>query len=251
MPLAMAMTLLWATVTACDGLPSGQGATAIAHATATSSATSTTAATEPPEPLEDPADILELQGVAKFKTKSRLPVMEENGNWPCVECHDNKELKPNPEVRELDEHEDLVFAHGNGRFWCYACHDSDNRNVLKNAQGQAIKFNQSYLLCGECHFDRQRDFFFGGHGKRVGTWNGERTLMMCTECHEAHNPAIESRQPQPPPKARRGLERPPPPHQVGLPWDRIRARGAPRQERQEHPEHPERQEHPDHQGVTP
>ena len=39
----------------------------------------------------------------------------------------------------------------------------------------------------------------GGHGKRIGNWQGERIILVCTECHNSHSPSIKPKQPDPPP----------------------------------------------------
>jgi hypothetical protein len=62
-------------------------------------------------------------------------------------------------------------------------------------KGDPIDFDQSFLLCGQCHFEQQRDFFYGAHGKRLGTWNGPRNVMACTGCHDAHDPSLKERKP--------------------------------------------------------
>ena len=152
--------------------------------------------------------------------------------YPCADCHEDQ--IPNPKVRQLkDEHTELDFQHGGGRFWCYdACHNRKDMNNLVSLHGEPISFNEPYKLCGQCHFRRQKDWYFGGHGKRagtfpnqrevpaehgkidfskrskIGTWKSdERVLLVCTECHDAHSPSIKPYQPSPPPQVRRGLTR--------------------------------------------
>ena len=164
-----------------------------------------------------------------FTTTEREPELQ---FFPCVDCHEDQ--IPNPKVRELkDEHTELDFQHGGGRFWCYdACHSKKNMNHLVSLRGEPIGFNEPYKLCGQCHFQRQKDWFFGGHGKRVGTfprpreipaehskinfskrskigtWRSDkRVLLVCTDCHNAHSPSIKPYDPSPPPEVRRGLTR--------------------------------------------
>ena len=164
-----------------------------------------------------------------FTVRERTEALE---YFPCNDCHEAGE--PNPLVRELEEeHDTLQLDHGGGRFWCYdACHNTKDITKLASLRGEPISFNESYKLCGQCHFERQKDWYFGGHGKRVGafddpneipvtyqelkveeresigSWRGERVLTLCTECHNAHSPAIKPYEASPPPPVRSGLVRP-------------------------------------------
>ena len=137
-----------------------------------------------------------------FKVKLRKESQLES--YPCMDCHEDEET--NLEIRELEEeHDELTLEHGGERFWCLTCHQPDNRDYLRSLKNNAIDFDQSYRLCGQCHFQRQKDWFFGAHGKRVGNWMGERKLYLCTECHDPHSPSIKPIKPNPPPKVRKGL----------------------------------------------
>jgi len=137
-----------------------------------------------------------------FKVKLRKESQLES--YPCMDCHDDEET--NFEIRELEEeHDEFTLEHGGERFWCLTCHQPDNRDYLRSLKNNAIDFDQSYRLCGQCHFQRQKDWFFGAHGKRVGNWMGERKLYLCTECHDPHSPSIKPIKPNPPPKVRKGL----------------------------------------------
>jgi hypothetical protein len=159
------------------------------------------------------------------------PRMDRIRKYPCTKCHDNKFV--DRRVRELqDEHTKLVFEHGGGRFWCYdACHKGTDMDNLVSLRGRTVSYDESYKLCGQCHYQRL-DWYFGGHGKRqgawenqreipmvadelkvadrnqIGRWAGERMILNCTECHDAHSPSIKPFEPSPLPKVRAGL-RPP------------------------------------------
>lgn len=137
-----------------------------------------------------------------FKVKLRKESQLES--YPCMDCHEDEET--NLEIRELEEeHDELTLEHGGERFWCLTCHQPDNRDYLRSLKNNAIDFDQSYRLCGQCHFQRQKDWFFGAHGKRMENWLGERKLYLCTECHDPHSPSIKPIKPNPPPKVRKGL----------------------------------------------
>ncbi len=158
---------------------------------------------EPAVQLLDPRDILE--SVPPFTVVERTPYIEDQGYYPCTDCHD-EEQKANPTVRVLEEeHDTIMLVHGKGRFWCLTCHSKDNRDVLISMKNQPIDFNDSYLVCGQCHFQRQKDFLHGGHGKRKGVWQGKRLLYNCPQCHNPHVPQIKPRKPVAVPKVRSGL----------------------------------------------
>ncbi|PCI28094.1 MAG: hypothetical protein COB67_07105 [SAR324 cluster bacterium] len=181
---------------------------------------------EPATQLEKPSDLLKSEHVFRqvlrtVPTFTVDPREEEMDAYPCTDCHDNDEQMPNAEIRNLEEdHESIQLVHGNGRFWCLTCHNEDDRDQLTSLKNQPISFNESYLLCGQCHFQRQKDFFYGGHGKRKGNWQGDRKLSTCTECHNPHVPQIKGRNPVAQPKIRTGLSPTKTVHQVKYkPWE--------------------------------
>ncbi len=140
-----------------------------------------------------------------FTTPERIPVLENNGEYPCSLCHDDS-MPADPTVREIAEH-DFKLEHGGGRFWCLTCHHPSDRDALIGLNGKPISFDEPHLLCGQCHADVQKDFEHGAHGKRLNSWRGPRVYTACTACHDAHAPAIKPRKPLPPERLREGLLR--------------------------------------------
>jgi hypothetical protein len=173
------------------------------------------------------------QGLANAPKFVVVPRKEKLAKYPCTKCHDNSFV--DPRVRPLvEEHRDLVFDHGSGRFWCYdACHSGRNIDSLVSLRGRPVDYDAAYKVCGQCHSQREKDWHFGGHGKRAGAWNAPRdipltasellvtererigtwrdgrVLLNCTECHDAHSPSIKSFKPDPPPGLRPGVSRGP------------------------------------------
>lgn len=152
-------------------------------------------------------------------------------DYPCSRCHEKR--GPDPQIREMeDEHRKVALNHGSDRFWCLTCHGSRDKDILTSRDGSEIDYDESYRLCGECHFDRERDWANGAHGKRmgawvspdtipanatelsvvdrdiIGVWDGDRHLLNCTECHDPHDPLMGPFAPSPPPPVRTGLNRP-------------------------------------------
>lgn len=103
--------------------------------------------------------------------------------------------------------EDSVWTmvHGGGNLWCLDCHDNEDRDKLVRLNGDLLTFNESHLLCGECHGPILRDWDRGIHGSTTGYWDmsrddGESTVRkLCVECHLPHNPAYASMKPMPGP----------------------------------------------------
>lgn len=117
------------------------------------------------------------------------------GIFPCSGCHDAK-MERNATRRELVFHNDegapaAVFDHDAEHRWCLDCHDLQNRDQLRLANGTHVPFTESYRLCGQCHGDKYRDWRVGVHGKRVGRWDGEKTYFLCVNCHNPHTPKFK------------------------------------------------------------
>jgi len=111
-----------------------------------------------------------------------------DGIFPCSSCH-NKAMPPNRTRRVLtDFHTDIDLRHDTEHRWCLDCHDADNRDQLHLASGEAVKFEESYKLCGQCHGEKYRDWRAGVHGRRVGQWNGQKQYLLCVHCHSPHQP---------------------------------------------------------------
>jgi len=118
--------------------------------------------------------------------------------FPCTDCH--ADLEVNLERRELEEmHDDIVLDHGPKDRWCFDCHNPDDRDSLRLANGTLIAFDESYRLCGQCHGTIFRDWRQGIHGRREGYWNGAKSYLLCAHCHNPHAPKYQPIKPLPPP----------------------------------------------------
>jgi hypothetical protein len=124
--------------------------------------------------------------------------------YPCSQCHEHWKTDPTP--RALAPVHDVGLQHGQGRLWCLVCHDPDNRDQLHSLRKGAVDFDESWRICGQCHSNRQKDWYFGAHGKRVYSWQGEPERYNCTHCHNPHRPPFIQRKPQPKPPVRAGLK---------------------------------------------
>ncbi len=119
--------------------------------------------------------------------------------FPCSDCHEDMEADPTR--RELEEHTEIAegFDHAKEQRWCLDCHNPDDRDKLRLVNGNLISFDESYMLCGQCHGTIFRDWKAGVHGKRTGEWDGKKLYRLCVHCHNPHQPRFKPMPPMPPP----------------------------------------------------
>lgn len=111
------------------------------------------------------------------------------GIFPCSRCH--AAMEANRTRRRLTwAHERIELRHDERNRWCLDCHDARDRDVLHLADGRPVPFTESYLLCGQCHGPTLRNWRAGEHGKRTGSWSGEKRYFLCVHCHNPHAPAF-------------------------------------------------------------
>ena len=134
-----------------------------------------------------------------LSTDYSVPLPPISDLFPCSQCHADMEVNPRRRIL-TDMHDDIIFNHDSENRWCLACHDAKERDSLKLASGITIPFTNSYLLCGQCHGPKYRDWRMGIHGKRTGEWNGKKQYLLCVHCHDPHSPGIKPIEPMPPPK---------------------------------------------------
>jgi hypothetical protein len=173
-----------------------------------------------PAAMPEPTAPETFAGYAGASPLTVVPRKAQLALFPCSQCH--KAMPLNPQPRKLvNAPHPAALQHGKGRLWCLDCHLGNDRDALHSVGGAKIDFDQSYLLCGQCHSARHRDWTFGAHGKRVAGWTGERQIYSCTHCHDPHDPLIQGRAPSKPPAVRAGLT---PmnrvPEHAPLPWQR-------------------------------
>jgi hypothetical protein len=158
---------------------------------------------QPPPPMDatEPLSFSGYPDAPAFTVVPRQPLL---ALYPCSQCHKLMPVNTQPRKLVSAPHQ-AALDHGKGRMWCLDCHQGNDRDLLHSTRNTQFGFNESYQLCGQCHSARQRDWYFGAHGKRVAGWNGERQLYACTHCHDPHNPVLQPRAPSKPPPVRAGL----------------------------------------------
>jgi hypothetical protein len=115
--------------------------------------------------------------------------------FPCSDCHEDEPA--DPMRRELDEHDNIVLAHGD--LWCLDCHQSDQRDLLHLSDASPVEMKESWRLCTRCHAKKIPDWRAGVHGKRTGSWRGAKEYRTCVFCHDPHSPLFKQLEPKPPP----------------------------------------------------
>ena len=109
----------------------------------------------------------------------------------CATCHSVR--PPNFENRSaqsLDEfHQGLQFYHG--QLACYSCHNPENADMLRLADGTGVEYADVMSLCTQCHSKQAESFAHGAHGGMNGFWDlsrGPQTKNNCIDCHDPHAP---------------------------------------------------------------
>lgn len=156
-----------------------------------------------PRDIPEPTAPHAFAGYAQAPPFTVVPQIGELTFFPCTTCH--ALMQPNPTPRQLNTPHPAALVHGAGRFWCLDCHTLRDRDRLHTLRGEPVSYDDAYIVCGQCHFNRQRDWYFGAHGKRVANWQGPRQIYNCTHCHDPHDPAVKPRAPQQAPPVRAGL----------------------------------------------
>lgn len=143
---------------------------------------------------------IEAQGAPAAGSKLQVPPPPfSEGIFPCSECHE-PDMPVNTKRRELSmAHTEVVLQHDEEHRWCLDCHDAADRDFLHLASGEKVPFEESYRLCGQCHGDKYRDWRAGVHGRRSGSWDGEKEYLLCVHCHNSHAPRFAPIKPEPPP----------------------------------------------------
>ncbi len=109
----------------------------------------------------------------------------------CRNCHATRPPNPaNKSVADLDEfHGSMKLHHGN--ISCLSCHNGEDYDALKLADGTRIEFSDVMELCSQCHGPQRRDYEHGLHGGMRGYWDaskGGKQKNNCVDCHYPHAP---------------------------------------------------------------
>jgi hypothetical protein len=109
----------------------------------------------------------------------------------CVSCHAT--TTPNFNTRDAADlkefHQGLNYNHAS--LSCLSCHNPNDYDTLRLADGTSVPFTDVMQLCAQCHGPQARDYRNGAHGGMTGFWDlqrGGRQRNNCIDCHDAHAP---------------------------------------------------------------
>lgn len=116
----------------------------------------------------------------------------------CSTCHTNRTANTtNRQTADLDEfHQSLAFSHND--LSCLSCHNPDNYDSLRLADGTPVEYSDVIKLCAQCHGPQYRDYQHGAHGGMTGYWDlsrGPRFRNNCVDCHHPHTPQFPKMRP--------------------------------------------------------
>ncbi len=111
----------------------------------------------------------------------------------CSTCHSVREPDfNNVSAASLDEfHQGMTFNHGT--LGCYACHNPQDADSLRLADGTPVPYEEVMTLCSQCHGSQATAFAHGAHGGMTGFWDLSRGPQMknnCIDCHDPHAPSF-------------------------------------------------------------
>jgi len=109
----------------------------------------------------------------------------------CSTCHQTREPNlDNKVASDLNEfHGTLEFSHGS--ISCLSCHNSNDYDALKLADGTRVEYSDVMTLCAQCHGPQTRDYEHRVHGGYNGFWDRKRGSQFknnCVDCHNPHTP---------------------------------------------------------------
>jgi hypothetical protein len=116
----------------------------------------------------------------------------------CSTCHAGRQ--PNFENRvsaDLKEFHNLA-AVAHGEISCLSCHNPDDYDSFRLADGTSVAYVDVMQLCAQCHGPQMRDYENGVHGGMTGHWDrakGPQQKLNCVDCHFAHQPKFPQMQP--------------------------------------------------------
>jgi hypothetical protein len=193
-----AVTAIWlgALSLACHGGPRGEHASVLstvreAGEPGASGGVSST-------PMLGDADVVEAHvspGTPPFGVLARTPRLTKA---PCANCHTVplEAMRWDGSDGRATAHWQVRLVHASAQVMtCTTCHAASGLDRLRTLTGAEVSFDHAYEICAQCHSTQKADWEGGAHGKRAGGWAPPRVIYNCTECHNPHRPAFDTRWP--------------------------------------------------------
>ncbi|MDC0935817.1 hypothetical protein OAS39_05990 [Pirellulales bacterium] len=116
----------------------------------------------------------------------------------CSACHATRQPNhQNRVAKDLDEfHRGMAFSHGTVS--CLSCHNDQDYDALRRADGSRVEFADVMTLCAQCHGPQMTAYEHGAHGGMTGYWDLDRGPQLknhCIDCHDPHAPQFPKMQP--------------------------------------------------------
>lgn len=158
----------------------------------------------PSPPHRFVVSIREPDGAPRVKT-GRTDLHGNAISVSCSTCHTTRQPNPtNKASKDLDEfHGELKFSHG--AISCLSCHNDQDYDSLKLADGRRVEFTKVMTLCAQCHGSQMKAYEHGAHGGMTGHWDltrGPQVKNNCVDCHNPHTPQFPKMRPTFKPKDR-------------------------------------------------
>ena len=117
------------------------------------------------------------------------------GKVACSTCHSVRAPDFNNRTQtDLDQfHQQVGFSHGN--LTCLSCHNPNDYDTLRLADGSTVEYPEVMTLCAQCHGPQATAYEHGAHGGMNGYWDlnrGPRVRNNCIDCHAPHQPKFPS-----------------------------------------------------------
>ncbi|SMP59849.1 hypothetical protein SAMN06265222_106278 [Neorhodopirellula lusitana] len=149
-----------------------------------------TPATPSESPVLHPVVIRKPAGPPRIELAGMDP-QGRSGSVACSTCHSvRKPDLANISAATLNEfHQGMTFNHGT--IVCYSCHNPDDADSLRLADGTSVAYENVMTLCSQCHGSQATAFAHGAHGGMNGHWDLTRGPQMknnCIDCHDPHAP---------------------------------------------------------------
>ena len=114
----------------------------------------------------------------------------------CKNCHQGYSLKNIKGTHQRRAHWHIKLKHASEKIMkCQTCHNQE-QVWLFNFDQQRIQANYAPKLCIQCHYQQEKDWESGAHGKRVNGWQYERAVYNCVYCHNPHDPSFKKKWPR-------------------------------------------------------